>query len=626
MQPPVPAADQDNFHTLQAIQKEILEMIAYGEPLRVVAESLCQRIEAIAPEAICSVLTVDQSGRLHPLASPNLPQSYSDQLDGLQVGPETGSCGTAAYRGEPVLVEEIATDPLWRDFAGLVEPLGLKACWSSPIKARGGRTIGTFALYYRTRRGPSAVEALAVATCVHLCAIAIERAEAHAQIHQLAYFDALTGLPNRFHANALAEQAIEPSRRGLGLLLIDIDNLKITNDTLGHAVGDELIKEVAARIASTVAPDAACRIGGDEFMVVLPGCDRSEPLAVIAESILSRMQEAFVCNGHTLFPQVTIGGVLSGRDGTDLDTLRQNGDLALYHAKDSGRGHFVAFHQSLRTSMTKRVEVTRRVETALLDERVAAHYQPIVRLDSGEIVGLEALARIRNDDGSFTAAGYFQEAMKEPRVARRLTDVMLRQVARDMRSWLDAEIPIQHVGINVAGADFLSDDLSARIANAFAMANVPLKHIVLEVTETVLVGGRDDSVAQSVERLRAQGIRVALDDFGTGYASLTHLLTYPVDIIKIDKCFVDRLTVDPASGVIVGALIDIAKKLDIRTVAEGIETAAQADRLMKMGCTLGQGFLHYRAASAEETTRRLLAHAQRLPEPGVIKEARRGVA
>jgi len=598
---------------LQAIQNEILEMVAYGEPLRLVTETLCRRIEAVAPEAACSVLSVDREGRIHPVASPGLPESYSAALEGLAIGPMEGSCGSAAFRGEPVLVEDISTDPLWHKYKGLVEPLGLKACWSTPIKARGGRVIGTFALYYRTKRGPTRVEMLAVETCVHVCAIALEQMEINARNHELAYFDTLTGLPNRFHADTLMKQKVERSPAGLGLLLLDIDNLKITNDALGHAVGDELIRQVASRVAKTVRPGGvACRIGGDEFVVVLDDCLPATRLSQTAERILTSMETPFVCDGQTIVPHVTIGGALFGRDGHDIDTLRQNADLALYDSKESGRGRFIEYDGRLRAAMTRRLRRINEVEAALNEGRIEAHYQPIVRLDTKEIVCVEALARLVSHDGGLVAAGYFQEALKEPRVARRLTDVMLKRVAADTRKWRGMGVPFQHVAINVSMADFQCGDLADRITGAFRDVDVPLEHVVLEVTETVLVGASDNIVANAVEHLRSLGLLVALDDFGTGFASLTHLLTLPVDIIKIDKCFVDRLVGDTTGGVIVAALVDIARKLGMRVVAEGIETAAQSECLRALECPLGQGFFYYRAASSEETSRRLLAEARRL--------------
>jgi diguanylate cyclase (GGDEF)-like protein len=598
---------------LQAIQNEILEMVAYGEPLRLVADTLCRRIEAVAPEAICSVLSVDREGRIHPVASPGLPESYSSALEGLSIGPMEGSCGSAAFRGEPVLVENISTDPLWHKYKGMVEPLGLKACWSTPIKARGGRVIGTFALYYRKNRGPTRVEQLAVETCVQVCAIALEQMEISARNHELAYYDTLTGLPNRFHADTLMKHKVERSPAGLGLLLIDIDNLKITNDALGHAVGDELIRQVAHRLAETARPGAACRIGGDEFIVILDDCLPATRLAQMADRVLTSMETPFTCEGHTIVPHVTIGGALFGRDGQDIDTLRQNADLALYESKDSGRGRFIEYNARLRAAMTRRLQRIHEVESALNEERILAHYQPILDLDTRKIVAVEALARLADHDGAVIAAGYFQEALREPRVVRRLTDVMFKKVAADVRAWIDMGIPFQHVGLNVSMADFQGGDVSTRITETFHAVDVPLDHVVLEVTETVLVGGHDNVVANEVVRLRALGLRVALDDFGTGYASLTHLLTFPVDIIKIDKCFVDRLVGDTAGEAIVSALIDIARKLGMRVVAEGIETPEQADRLREIGCVLGQGFHYFRPASFEETTERMKAYGQPMP-------------
>jgi diguanylate cyclase (GGDEF)-like protein len=594
---------------LQAIQNEILEMIAYGEPLAVVADTLCRRIEDVAPETICSVLTVDRAGRLHPVAAPQLPDSYSNALDGLVVGPLEGSCGRAAALGVPVLVEDIDTDPLWAKYKSLALPLGLRACWSTPVKARGGKVIGTFALYYRTKRGPDALEKLAVDTCVHLCAIAIEQAEIQARVQQLAYFDTLTGLSNRSHADIVMKQKLQ-APDGLGLLLIDIDNLKIANDTLGHAFGDELIRQVASRIAATARPGTACRIGGDEFLAILDDCREPDALKAAAERILASMETPFIYDGHTIVPHVTIGGALYGRDGRDSDTLRQNADLALYHSKETGRGRFVEFHDSLRIAMTRRIQTIRDLDAALNEGRIVTYYQPIVRFDTQDIIGLEALARLRNREGQIIAAAYFQEALKERRVARRLTDRILEHVAADVRSWLDMGIPFQHAGINVTTADFQGEELADRITAAFGKTGVPLKHVVLEVTETVFFGGSDSLVSESVKRLRSRGLRVALDDFGTGYASLTHLQTFPVDVIKIDKCFVERLVGDSTGEVIVAALIDIARKLGMRTVAEGVETEAQATRLQELGCTLGQGFWYYRPASFEETTDRLLSRAQ----------------
>ena len=587
------------------LQNEILEAVATGLSLSAVAEMLCLRAEAFAPAAICTILLVDPDRRLRPLAAPALPQHYSDALDGVPIGPLIGSCGTAAFLGEAVEVTDIGSDPHWADYRDLALPLGLAACWSSPIKARDGRVIATFAFYFRTRRGPTDLERLIVQTCVHLCAIAIEHAEMQDRAHQLAYYDQLTSLPNLRGFNELINREIRLAEPTFGLLLVDIDHLKTINDTMGHLVGDVVIKAVADRLRATGPDIAACRLGGDEFACLVILCPGYDALSAAADRILAAMTAPLQIDGNMIVPQVTLGGVVYGADGTDAKTLRQNADFALYHAKETNRGSYVRFDKVLRTTMTRRIETLREVEQALGDKRMIIYYQPLVKLDTAEIVGLEALARMRAPDGTIVSAQGFGVALSDPKLAYRLTDAMLAQVAGDMRNWIADGIPFHHVGINLSPADFRRGDLEQRISSAFRNAGVPLSHIVLEVTEAVFLDGAGRDIARMLKRLRKQGLLVALDDFGTGFASLSHLLTLPVDIIKIDRSFVDRILTDPASSAIVEALLDIARKLKMRVVAEGIENENQAERLSQLGCGLGQGY-HFAAPVCTGTATRLL--------------------
>lgn len=601
----------DSVERLQSLQNAILEAIARGEPLAAIMTSLCLRVETIAPGVVCSVVAADAERRLQPLAAPSLPASYADALRDVLSGPRVGSCGTAIHRGCAVEVTDIATDPLWQGYEGLVLPLGLRACWSSPIKARDGRVVGSFAFYYRRRRGPDALERRIVATCVHLCAIAIEHEEVRARNHQLAYFDSLTGLPNRAQFNDAIARMTAGAEPCFGLLLIDIDHLKAINDTMGHATGDRLIETVAARLAELPGAGTAFRIGGDEFAVLLPGCRQAPQLRAAAAGILAAMLPPFDCDGSTIIPSVTIGAALAGADGTDSVTLRQNADFALYHAKETRRGRYVRFKDGLRTTMMRRVQIVQAVDDALGNGRVLPHYQPIVRLDTGEIVGVEALARMRLDDGRIVAAGEFHEAMLDPKVAYRISGQMLTAVAADMAQWQRAGLDLRHVGINFTTADFQKGDLVQRITRACERAQLPLGNLVVEITEQVIMGGRRDGVARTMGALRERGIQVALDDFGTGFASLTHLLDFPVDIIKIDRSFIGGIEAGARSSVIVEALVGIANRLGVKIVAEGIETTEQLARLRAMGCSLGQGFLFSRAIPAESIA-------------GFIQDLRRG--
>jgi diguanylate cyclase (GGDEF)-like protein len=587
------------------LQNLILEMVARGDALKATMDRLCAEVEMIAPEVTCSILEVDRSGLVHPLAGPSLPDHYSAALDGMAIGPSAGSCGTAAYLRTPVIVTDIATDPRWADFKALALPLGFRACWSTPICDGEGDVLGTFAFYFHETRPPTAREQEIVATCVHLCAIALERHERVVERERQANIDALTGLSNRACFNrALASLPCVESG-SWALLIIDLDNLKVVNDTFGHHAGDMLLKEVAGRIAAVSFPDRAFRLGGDEFAVIV---QKGEALADIdgaASMILSAINACAACNGHLIYPKATIGGAIFSLSDHVAESVRQNADFALYHAKETGRGGFVRYWPGIGTAITERLSAIRRVSTALRDNRIDAFYQPLVNMSTGAIVGVEALCRLTTEGGEIVPASKFAEAMADAHAAFGITERMLSRIVRDIGRWLSAEVEFGHVGINVSSSDFQSGNLADQLIGACRRADIPLHCLVVEVTEDVCVSSRDQVVARQIALMRDQGLRVALDDFGTGFASLTHLLTFPVDMIKIDKSFVDRLSVGDPSSAIVKGVLDIARSMGISVIAEGIETPAQAMHLQALGCTLGQGFLFSRAVDRETLTRML---------------------
>jgi diguanylate cyclase (GGDEF)-like protein len=603
-----PASDV-RFDNVLELQNTILEMIATGETLANTAERMCVEAEKLAPGAICSVLVVDRAGLVHPLAGPSLPPGFSAAVEGSSIGPQAGSCGTAAYLREEVTVTDIENDPRWSEFRQLALPFGLRACWSKPILNVAGEVIGTFAFYYRERRGPTQLEREIVRHCVHLCVIALERHQRVMERERRAFTDGLTGLPNRAAFDAALAQLDCALPGDWALLVLDLDNLKVVNDTFGHPAGDCLLRTAATRIAAEADGGRAFRIGGDEFAILLDADRHTLDLDRSAQRVLEAMAEPAECGGHIVVPRATVGGAVLAAGDAVAERVRQNADFALYHAKETGRGGFVRYWPGLGTNITRRLGDIREVDAALRDHRIEAFYQPVVRLDTREIVGLEALCRMRLGN-RIISAGDFQEAMRDVHVARALTARMMKLVAADVRAWLDMGIPFQHVGVNVSSADMHGGSLESMLAAAFGKEGVPLKHVIVEVTETVYMGTEDLSVQKALETLRAKGFRVALDDFGTGYASLTHLLTVPVDIIKIDKSFVDRLAPGNASMIIVRGLLQIARELDIRVIAEGIETEDQADLLQAAGCALGQGYLFSRAVDRNATTALLMDRAQ----------------
>lgn len=547
---------------------------------------------------------------LYPLAAPSLPEKFSELIDGLMIGPNIGSCGSAAYLREAVTVTDIEKDPRWTVFKDLVLSSGFKACWSVPIYNEEGAVFGTLALYFREKRMPRARERALVSASVHLCAIAIERHDRVIERERRASIDALTNLPNRSSFDAALSRLSCDKPGTWALLVVALDNLKTINDTFGHQAGDELLQSVSQRIRTNVGSDHVFRLGGDEFAVILQEAGAVADLAGTASHILDAIGITTRCGGHMIQPRATIGGAALSPGDDDAETVHRHADFALYHAKETGRGGFVRYWPGIGTAIKHRIEVIQDVEKALKEGRIEAYYQPVVLIDTGEIVGMEALCRLRRPGGTIVSAGAFHQATTDVNIAAKLTQDMLGLVAADVRSWLERGIPIQHVGINISSADFHSGTLYDRIEAAFGRENVPLKHVILEVTESVYLGHNDPVVAQEIRALRAHGLRVALDDFGTGFASLTHLLTVPVDIIKIDRSFVSQLRPGDRGMAIIEGLLGIAQKLDIRVIAEGIETEGQARLLQEIGCTLGQGYLFSHAVAPESATQLLLQYAQ----------------
>jgi len=601
------AGQQSTRDIIWALQNAVIQMIGEGVALPTIMDFICREAEqAAGEEVMCSILSVGSDKRLRTLAAPNLPLKYSKALNGLLIGPDTGSCGATAYYGHEVTTVDLDTHPNWSLYRNLASLLNVKACWSSPIRSRTGEVIGTFAFYFKTSSGPTSIERELVACCTQLCAIAILNEKTRTQLLSLVYGDPLSGLRNR---NGYLDDLSRFAKGSapFALLLLDLNDLKGTNDSLSHAAGDALIRAVGQRLA-TLGENVICyRLGGDEFGVLVPGCRSDERMAEWAQLILETVNQPVYFQCNTLNCDVTVGGAFCNPPA-EAEAVAQNADLALYHGKATRRGGFVAFEAGMRTAIARRQNAVAILDLALREGRVVPFYQPVTKLGTAEVVGLEALVRIINSDGTVLTAGEFHEALNEPRLAHMVTDAMLNRVAADLRHWLDLGLPFEHVGVNVASPDFHRGDLESRITSVFSAHNVPLSYLVLEVNEAVFMGrGGDSVVTACVENLRETDITVALDDFGTGFASLTHLLEFPVDLIKIDQSFVQRLCHDRGSMAIISALIEIAKQMDMEIIAEGVETREQAEQLFRMGCRLAQGFYYSRAVSFEETTK-LLAY------------------
>jgi diguanylate cyclase (GGDEF)-like protein/PAS domain S-box-containing protein len=435
-----------------------------------------------------------------------------------------------------------------------------------------------------------------------------ERRQANEKIAHLAHYDALTDLPNRVLFREQIERELVRAKEGeqFALLYIDIDEFKGINDSLGHHVGDELLKTVASRIRDCIKPDdLIARLGGDEFAVIQTAVGSSAEVEDFVTRVYEAIRRPCECLGHQLSTDASIGIAMAPRDGTDLDQLIKNADLAMYAAKSSGRRVHRFFESAMDASAKARLTMEQDLRQALADGGFEIHYQPLVGLTNGEVTACEALLRWRHPERGMVSPAEFIPIAEDTGLINELGDWVLRTACAEAATWPD-DI---RLAVNVSPVQLKCQTLALRIAGALATSGLKPSRLELEITEAVLI--RDDEAALAIlHQLRAIGVRIALDDFGTGYSSLSYLKRFPFDKIKIDRCFVSDVTEADGSSSIVQAVVNIAGALSMTTVAEGVETEAQRTLLRKLGCTEMQGYL-FSAAKPGAEVKKLFGAARK---------------
>jgi diguanylate cyclase (GGDEF)-like protein/PAS domain S-box-containing protein len=429
-----------------------------------------------------------------------------------------------------------------------------------------------------------------------------ERRRTAEKIAHLAHYDALTDLPNRVLFREQIERELHKAVAGerFALLYIDIDEFKGINDSLGHHVGDELLKAVAARIRACIKPaDLIARLGGDEFAVIQTEAGDRENVVEFVTRIHDAIREPHQCLGHQLTTDASIGIALAPQDGTDLDQLIKNADLAMYGAKAEGRRTHRFFEPVMDARAKARLTMEQDLRQAMIDGGFDIHYQPLLDLANSEVTGCEALLRWRHPERGLVSPAEFIPVAEDIGLINELGDWVLQTACQEAAGW-PSHI---RLAVNVSPVQLKSQTLALRIMGALATSGLPPDRLEIEITEAVLI--HDDETALAIlHQLRAIGVRIALDDFGTGFSSLSYLKRFPFDKIKIDRCFVSDIEVD-GSADIVQAVVNIATSRNMTTTAEGVETEQQKQLLKKLGCTQMQGYLFSPPKPAAEV-RRLL--------------------
>lgn len=431
-----------------------------------------------------------------------------------------------------------------------------------------------------------------------------EEQSAERRIRWAATHDPMTDMPNRsLWQDALERQTLiaQVTEGAFGLLLLDIDDLKRVNDGFGHDAGDALLRGFAQRLAEAVPDDAVIgRLGGDEFGLIAPSLVDSNSLAECSARLLESVRGPYPHNGRSLECGVSIGAAVYGEHAATAADLLKAADLALYASKRNGRGKMTLFHSELRASAQRESSMLFMAEQALALNLILPYYQPKVCLRTGRILGFEALLRWRHPRLGIQPPSTIAAAFEHVELAMALTDRMLTRVVGDVAAWLDAGMDPGRVAINASAADFLTGDFAERLLARLDEAGIPTHHFEVEVTETVFLGRGAEQVERALHRFAEAGVRVALDDFGTGYASLSHVKQYPVEVLKIDRSFIANIERDPGDAAIVDAILKLGSSLGIEVVAEGIETREQAERVMALGCHIGQGYYYGRPRPPQE--------------------------
>jgi diguanylate cyclase len=412
------------------------------------------------------------------------------------------------------------------------------------------------------------------------------------RIQHQAFHDDLTGLPNRLHFREQISAAIAAApddSAPVAVFLLDLDRFKEINDTLGHQCGDELLKELAVRLRGVTEADALlARLGGDEFGIVAPGRNADEAL-IVAQAIRSSLEAPFVARGVPLVIEASVGISIYPANGSDVDTLIQHADVAMYAAKDKRLG-VALYEDELETSTAAELALMSELRTALERAEIVLHYQPQIDVSTGRVAGMEALVRWQHPERGLLPPNSFIPFVERTGLSTSLTEYVLTGVAHQLQTWRDAGVEIDAtVAVNLTMFDLLDTTLPGKVAARLEEAGVEPDRLELEITERVIMAD-PVRVRGVVEQLKEIGVRIAIDDFGTGYSSLSYLKSLPVDVIKIDRSFVMGMMEDESDRAIVRSTIDLAHNLGLRVVAEGVDTKETLDELARYGCDLAQGF------------------------------------
>ena len=613
----------ENLRLLQSLEERrrlheqlvrIEQTISHRARLQEVLDAIVEGAAELLSDEIAVLRLVDAND---PSWTITAASRGIDRGGGIRRMPAThGLSGQAMAGARLVVLDEVDAEPLLPDLVGA----GAQTAVAVPVHEHG-TVVGALVIasHDAERRYDEGEREMLTAFAEH-ASLALAAAKTVDTMRQ-AFTDPLTGLANRALFLDRLESALHRAERSdeeATVLFLDLDRFKLVNDSYGHVVGDELLIAVARRLQGCLRQaETAARLGGDEFAVLLEEDEGQRGAPRVAKHILQTLREPFVLHGKDVFISASIG-IASAVSSTAEELLR-DADVAMYRAKAQGKSCYRVFEPGMHAEVVERLELEADLQRALERGGLEVHYQPIVELAGGRIVGVEALVRLRHPERGLVPPGVFIPLAEETGLILPIGRFVLREACRQVAIWQAEAAPSSpplSLSVNLSGRQLQQPGTAAEVADAVEAAGLAPGSLTLELTETVLMQDTETAVVR-LEELRRLNVRLAIDDFGTGYSSLRYLQQLPIDVLKVAKPFVDGLGSGADEGAVAGAIVDLARALELDTVAEGIEHEQQARRLLELGCQLGQGF-HFARPMDADALAKLLLDPGRLPleQPG----------
>jgi len=585
-------------------QNRLLQLIGANEEPVYILNAVCDFVHDMRPSWCVGLqLLADDQRTFTQGVGRQFPRILLTQLENMPVTHGNGIWSDAVLIACPVQIDRLQQSPCMQFVNGLEELSEFVSSMAWPLMDKHGQVLGSFTLLFPDVPCMTEEDMGLIGIMIEIATIAIEGRRSEKKILQLAHYDELTGLPNRFLYNQHLAKALslaERNRTRLAVLFLDLDRFKNINDTFGHDEGDKVLRSVSQRFRQTLREsDIVARVGGDEFILLIDQFNEPRDLGDIADKLLFEASQPFEIYGQECQLSASIGIATFPTDGRDAQTLLKNADIAMYRAKNKGKDNFQFYASEMNTHTVERLAFEARLRKALERREFVVYYQPKVSVSTGLIVGAEALVRWNHPERGILYPNDFIMLAEEAGLIPRLGMLVLDVACRDVLSFRQLDHRFGRIAINLSGSQFNDHQLLDEVKSVVEFWRVPANAIEFEITESMVMHNREQAIIL-MDGFKEAGFSLSIDDFGTGYSSLAYLKRFPVDSVKVDRSFIKDIPTDPNDTAIVLAIVAMAHTLGLKVIAEGVDAETQLNTLRDFKCDEYQGFYYSKAISAKD--------------------------